>query len=245
MLHVANIQRMCFDDGPGIRTTVFLQGCNLHCPWCSNPEAVPFSYEKNEHGRDYELYELVNILLRDRPFWGQDGGVTFSGGEALMQASELKPLWEILKHEGIHLTAETALFVPEKNVELSLPYIDFYYVDVKLMEENKCKNVIGGELSRFERNVRYLSDHKCDMCFRIPCSMEYTLQELPKRQIIAFLKKYHQYPVQIFAIHDLAKSKYERIGTAVPHFASVPEKEMEHFSFELKEAGCKVERIGL
>ena len=94
---ITNIQRMCFHDGPGIRTTVFLKGCNLHCPWCANPEnisALPQAYErdgrKGLYGKEFSEEELLKEVLKDRRFYEDGGGVTFSGGEPLLQIKALK-----------------------------------------------------------------------------------------------------------------------------------------------------------
>ena len=91
MLHnsntlITNIQRMCMNDGPGIRTTVFLKGCNLHCPWCANPENIRFiseEYEKNGikgvYGKSYSLDEVYQNILKDIGFWEKEGGDLFRG----------------------------------------------------------------------------------------------------------------------------------------------------------------------
>ena len=98
---------MCFHDGPGIRTTVFLKGCSIHCPWCSNPENVRYDienyqteYEKGECGRDYEPHSLCKELLKDKKYCGDAGGITFSGGEALVQINELLPVLKFLKADN-------------------------------------------------------------------------------------------------------------------------------------------------
>ena len=136
-LVVTNIQRMCFHDGPGIRTTVFTKGCSVHCPWCSNPENISFEpeiYEKDGiqgiYGREYTAAELEYILLKDRDFWGEDGGVTFSGGEALMQAEALADILIRLKELRVHIALETALFVQGENLQRVLPYIDYVIADL-------------------------------------------------------------------------------------------------------------------
>ena len=100
---ITNVQRFSLHDGPGIRTTVFLKGCSLHCPWCANPENIDFviePYIKDDINTTIGQYvscdELYELIMRDKVFY-DGGGVTFSGGEALIQMDVLKPLLERLK----------------------------------------------------------------------------------------------------------------------------------------------------
>lgn len=105
---ITNIQRFSLHDGPGIRTTIFLKGCSLRCPWCSNPENIkpyPEKYYKDGiegiYGKNYTCDEVYNEIIKDRAFYDENGGVTFSGGEALLYVNELLPLLEKLKKERI------------------------------------------------------------------------------------------------------------------------------------------------
>lgn len=91
-VRVSNIQRFCLHDGPGIRTTVFLKGCNLKCPWCANPENIDFEIatyidevnkEKNIIGKDINEDELFSEIMKDKHYYNfNNGGVTFSGRRA-------------------------------------------------------------------------------------------------------------------------------------------------------------------
>lgn len=107
-VRITNIQHFSLQDGMGIRTTVFLKGCNLNCPWCSNPENISFEIENYHHdnqseyfGYDISLEDLEKEILKDEVFYGDDGGVTFSGGEPLLQIKEFKPLLKSLKNKNI------------------------------------------------------------------------------------------------------------------------------------------------
>ena len=254
-IRITNIQRMCFDDGPGIRTTVFLKGCSVHCPWCSNPENISFEKQpirrrndtgmntEKEYGVDYKPEILTDILIKDRKFWGSDGGVTFSGGEALLQAEQLKEVWRRLKDEGIHLALESALFVPQPLLETAMKYINFYYIDVKLLEREFCARILGGDVNQYRQNVEKLVVQGKDICFRVPCSREYVLAEDNQKMLCEFLCSYRQYPVEIFAIHDLGKEKYRSLGMELPCFERVTEDEMEAFRERLCKNGCQVRII--
>ena len=95
---VTNVQRFSLHDGPGIRTTVFLKGCSLHCPWCSNPENIFPVQEKYRvdgkdgvYGKMWMLSDIYAEILKDRSFYEHEGGVTFSGGEPLLFIKKIEP----------------------------------------------------------------------------------------------------------------------------------------------------------
>lgn len=113
---ITNIQRFSLHDGPGIRTTVFLKGCSIRCPWCSNPENINHQIEKyvkdgkeGFYGKEYSVDEVLKEVLKDKIFYEDNGGVTFSGGEALLYAKELLPLMEQIKQNNISIAVESSL----------------------------------------------------------------------------------------------------------------------------------------
>lgn len=229
---VGNIQRFSLHDGPGIRTTVFLMGCNVRCPWCANPENLEMRIRQmkddrtgliNPYGRFYTTDELVHELIKDEIFYADGGGVTFSGGEALLQASNLADVWKCLKERGINLCIETALFVPEKNLELSIGYIDEFIVDVKILVPEDCERIIKGNISQYLANLDLLARSGKNILLRFPVSNPETLNERNVSLLIQLLRKYHFPRIQIFGIHDLGKSKYEALGVPFRKFTSVDE----------------------
>ena len=94
-VRITDIQHFSLHDGPGIRTTVFFKGCNLRCPWCANPECISQKIQ-GEFGYDISLDELEKEILKDEPFYKTGGGVTFSGGEPLLQIKYIEPLLKSL-----------------------------------------------------------------------------------------------------------------------------------------------------
>ena len=139
---ITNIQRFSLHDGPWIRTTVFLKGCNLRCPWCANPENL--SFQKEEYVKDgikgiygYEISgeELEKEILKDKIYYEDGGGVTFSGGEALLAFKELEPLLKKLKEDKINICVETALMVKNELLEIALNYVDLFIIDIKILDD--------------------------------------------------------------------------------------------------------------
>lgn len=288
---VTNIQRMCFHDGPGIRTTVFLKGCGIHCPWCANPEnmcfVLQYGYDESKcrkgdrsciynnacivlehpdklgdpdvppekrqcplrairlYGKEYEADELVRILEKDAGFWGEAGGVTFSGGEPLLQAPGLLEVWARLKEKKVHMAVETSLFVPKRYLGYALDYIDFFYVDVKLLDKEMCRQVLGGDVDLYRENIRWLAEQGVPICFRIPCSEEYVLIQRNWDAICDFLRAYPDRPVQVFRVHDLGESKYQCLGIEMERFRKVSDERLEAVRRGLEALGIQAEIIDL
>ena len=99
---VDSIETFGLVDGPGIRTVVFLNGCNLRCKFCHNPETW------NIKEKTYTVNDIVNRVLRSKPYFKNNGGVTFSGGEPLLQIEFLEEVCSKLKDNGIHIAIDTA-----------------------------------------------------------------------------------------------------------------------------------------
>lgn len=233
---ITNIQRMCMNDGPGIRTTVFFKGCNLHCPWCSNPENISFlpetftdTNESGVYGRYYSEKELLDEITRDIPFYKTGGGVTFSGGEPLLHLVHAIPLLKELKARQIHIVAETALMVNAESVVLLEPYIDAFIVDCKVMDETAVKTVLGGDVSLYQQNVRYLYEKNKIHLFRIPCCKEISFYPKNKESIAEFLGQYNQIPVEIFSVHNLGEQKYQSLNRKVPYFEPIEKEKLQEF----------------
>lgn len=241
-VRITDIQHFCLHDGPGIRTTVFLKGCNLKCPWCANPECISFDIE-NGFGYDISLEELEKEILKDEPYYSlNDGGVTFSGGEPLLQIKELEDLLISLKNKNINICFETALFVNKNLLEIAIPYVDEFIVDLKILEPIMCKTIIGGNVDVYRENLKLLFNKNEKIIIRIPISSKYTLDKENMNLILELLGKYSPVKVEIFKIHELAKEKYQKLGKN-QYFDEVKDNVLFEFSNKVKCNGCDVEII--
>ena len=217
---VSNIQRFSLHDGPGIRTTVFLKGCTIHCPWCSNPENIRREIQKYQtetgeykhYGEWMTVDALYQQVVKDAVFYGENGGITYSGGEPLMQARELLPLVERLHKEGFHQCVETALFVEMERLRLLTPFINRFYVDVKILEEEQCAHILGGKLHTYFENVKILQEAGVEIIFRLPLIPEYTTHEDNRERVLAFLKEHKAQRVELLKGHNLGAKKYRLLG---------------------------------
>lgn len=225
-IFVGNIQRFSLHDGPGIRTTAFLMGCSIRCPWCANPEnlrmqTIHYPDATSSYGHSYTADELVTALLKDRVYYADGGGVTFSGGEALLQAEQLVPVWEKLQQERINLAIETALFVPKHCVALAIPYINHWFIDLKIADRVSCQQILQGDIDQYLQNVQWLHTHAIPYTMRFPLVADVTTKEANLQAIIAILNQYPPRKLQIFPIHDLARSKYRNLHQSFHNYPSI------------------------
>lgn len=89
------------------------------------------------YGKEYSVDEVLKEVLKDKIFYEDNGGVTFSGGEALLYAKELLPLMEQIKQNNISIAVESSLFVPSSYLEMVIPFVDYFYVDLKVMDKER------------------------------------------------------------------------------------------------------------
>ena len=120
---VSKIETFGLVDGPGIRTVVFLSGCKLRCKYCHNPEM----WKKDKD--NYTPEELAKKILRNKNYFNRNGGVTFSGGEPLLQSKFIIEVCKILKKENIHIALDTS-GVGNGDYEEILKYVDLVILDI-------------------------------------------------------------------------------------------------------------------
>lgn len=152
---VTDIQRFSLHDGPGIRTTVFLQGCNMHCPWCHNPETIPqqpveLYYREKCLGcgkcadgctsgarvmssREMSVEDVMGEIRQDKAYYAESGGgATVSGGEPSLHPEFVIALAEACHAEGVKIAIETNMTRPWQTIEPMLRKMDFIMCDLKL-----------------------------------------------------------------------------------------------------------------
>ncbi|MGV9171647.1 MAG: pyruvate formate lyase family protein, partial [Promethearchaeia archaeon] len=218
------IQRTCVYDGPGIRTTVFFRGCGLRCVWCQNPEMQSLDVQPEyEHTAD----EIVETILRDKPYYyPNNGGVTLSGGEPLLQYPEaLKDLLKRLNAEDIHIAAETSLHAPWSNISQVKPYIDLFLVDLKIVGDDRLHiKYTKQDSSLIHDNLRKLAESNVGIKVRMVMVPGFNDNEQHIRQASEFLKSLDINTIELLRFHSLYEDKAERLGVEIEHLNITPEK---------------------
>lgn len=226
---IFDIKRFAVHDGPGIRTTVFLKGCPLRCWWCHNPESQarePFTVEierkingksipsKKTYGEIIETGALMEILMRDQHFYEESGGgVTFSGGEPLMQIDALELLLRGCKKNGLHTTVDTSGFSERERFSRIFDYTDLFLYDLKNMDPWLHTQYTGVDNELIQSNADYLLERGAGLIFRIPVIPGINTSHDEINRMIDFLVERQSYmeEVHLLPYHRIAENKYLRL----------------------------------
>jgi len=227
-LLISRIQHFSTGDGDGIRTTVFLSGCNLHCPWCHNPETV--YTDRALRCGDPELIpremtpdEIADEVLADEEFYRESGGgLTVSGGEPLLQAEKLLPLLSRMREAGISAAADTAGNTDYREFALLNPYIDEYLFDVKTADPVLYAERIGGDLNRILGNLSRLIAERKKVRVRIPIIPAFNDTEKQLLPLRDLLREIGAERVELIPFHRMAQSKYSSLGLTYAYENTLP-----------------------
>ena len=148
---ISSVESLGLLDGPGIRFVAFLQGCKLRCKYCHNPE----TWDINGKCEIVNPEELLKKIRRFKNYFGSDGGVTFSGGEPLLQPEFLLECLKLCKKENIHTCLDTA-GVGFGEYDEILDYTDLVILDIKAVDEDEYKELTGQDIAVCQRKKKSL-----------------------------------------------------------------------------------------
>lgn len=238
-----DIQRFSVHDGPGIRTTVFMKGCPLRCQWCHNPEGLyaeiqlQFFEENCIHcgacnkrsmlsdaqkcptgalrvcGKVMDASEVFSEIMKDQPFYGNDGGVTFSGGECLLQADFVAEVLAMAKARNLTTAIDTSGYVAWEEFEKVLEVCDLFLYDVKMLDRKMHKKFTGVDNELILDNLKKLSLLKKPVWIRIPIipDVNDSIQEMTAiAEFLGQLKNIRD--ITLMPYNTLGKSKYKTLG---------------------------------
>lgn len=201
-------------DGPGIRFVLFLQGCHLQCKYCHNRDT--WDINGGEYKSVDEIMEKINRYKNY--IIPSGGGVTVTGGEPLIQASFVLELFKKLKENGIHTCVDTSgMFALTDGIKEVLKYTDLVLLDIKHIDDEKCKELVGVSNKKELEFARYLSDNNIKMWIRQVLVPGYTddRQDLLKlKNFLSTLKTVEK--IQILPYHNMGKYKWEKLGLEYP-----------------------------
>lgn len=250
---IFNIQRYSLNDGCGIRTVVFFKGCPHRCPWCANPESIspkietvrrvskclhctPCLRDANECpsgafeyiGRDVTLDVLEREVMKDDVFFrSSGGGVTLSGGEVLMQAPFATLLLQRLRRYGVHTAIETAGDAPLSRLLPLTRQCDEVLFDLKIMDTEQARSVVGMNLSRVLDNFMQLVADGVNVIPRVPLIPGFTLNETNMARVLAFLLPSGIRQLHLLPFHQYGEPKYRLLGQEWEMRQVVPPAESE------------------
>lgn len=193
-------------DGPGVRFVVFMQGCPLRCAYCHNPET--WSDKKKI---EMTAEELVKKILKYKPYFGDDGGVTFSGGEPLKQPKFLLEALKECKKHNLHTCLDTSGF--GANYEEILDYVDLVILDVKAIVPEKYKSLTGQVMDKYNKFLETCQAKNKKLWLRQVIVPNYndTKEDVIKlKEYIKSIKNVER--VELLPYHSMAKEKYKNLG---------------------------------
>ena len=196
-----------FVDGPGARVVVYMQGCPLRCLYCHNPETWNFSEQKLK----LTAKELLKKIERYKTYFTKDGGVTFSGGEPLMQPKFLLECLKLCKECGYHTALDTSGF--GENYEELLNYVDLVILDVKAVDSKEHKHLTGKTKESFNNFLKTVQQKNIPLWIRqvvVPNINDTKKHILKLKEFVKELKNVQR--VELLPYHDMAKEKYKKLG---------------------------------
>ena len=204
--NIDSFESMGLVDGPGVRFVVFMQGCPLRCAYCHNPET--WSDEKKIQ---MTPSDLVKKILKYKPYFGDEGGVTFSGGEPLHQPEFLLEALKECKKNGIHTCLDTS--GAGENYDEILDYCDLIILDVKELDEEKHKKLTGQNMDWFKNFLKKCQEKHKKMWLRQVIVPGYNDTEESVLKLKDFVSKlYNIEKVELLPYHSMAKEKYKKLG---------------------------------
>jgi len=237
---IFDIKSFATHDGPGIRTTVFMKGCSLDCWWCHNPESKNSKIEQNISGghleksvigENYSVDRLFDEIIKDELFYDESGGgVTFSGGEAMLQIDFLVKILKKCKSRGIHTTIDTSGCCPQENFQKVLPYTDLFLYDIKLMDSGLHEKYTSEPNQFILSNFKYLIAQNVNIQVRIPLIPQLTDNFDNLKEIRTFLQPYRsKIDIELIPYNKLGESKIKRYTNKLGTLKTQTNEQMQKF----------------
>jgi pyruvate formate lyase activating enzyme len=198
-------------DGPGIRTVIFMQGCHLRCQYCHNPD----TWDPDAvTAREYSVEEIMKIILRSLPYFeNSGGGVTFSGGEPLLQAEFVKEIFGRCRDNNIHTAVDTSLYVAPPTVLELLPLTKLFLADIKHIDNEGSNNLVGAGNWCNVENLQLISAQGVEIWIRyviVPGLTDAQEDVLAMADFIGGLDSVTR--VDLLPYHSLGSHKWQLLG---------------------------------
>ena len=256
---IFDVRRFTIHDGPGIRTTVFFKGCPLRCWWCHNPESQEVDVEevyvervldgkafgtRSAVGGRRSAEDIMKEIERDEIFYRESGGgVTFSGGEPLMQADALRELLLLCRERAYHTAVDTSGYADNELLAKVIDLADLWLFDLKLIDESQHVAYTGVSNQPIMKSLEILARAGKEIIIRFPLIPSITDTEENLEGIARVMTKNQLKRMDILPYHSIAAEKYKRIGKVyLLKDMKEPDKErMNNIKMYYAEQGFEVE----
>ncbi|PKQ60316.1 hypothetical protein BZG02_19890 [Labilibaculum filiforme] len=256
---VFDIKRYAVHDGPGIRTTIFLKGCPLRCWWCHNPESFSQQIEEFSQcnklaeksietrvkiGKEYAVSQLIKEIEKDQLFFDESGGgVTFSGGEPLLQIDFLDAMLKECRLMDLHTVVDTSGFAPKKHFERIIDSVNLFLFDVKHMDDGEHQKLTGVSNKQILENLKYLIEKGKKLMIRYPMIPGFNDSKENILKMMEFLADWtSQLEIHILPYHRIGRDKYARFHkeNRMPDIPSLQEEDARWAKELFEKAGFTV-----
>ena len=212
--HIHSVESFGSADGPGVRYIVFLKGCNMRCQYCHNPDTWA-----KDGGELMTPEEVLKKALRYKTYWKEKGGITVSGGEALLQIDFVTELFRLAKEKGVNTCLDTSgnpfsLEEPFKSkFDELMKYTDLFMLDIKHMDDAAHRKLTGQTNQNILEMAAYLSDHGKAMWIRHVLVPGITTEEDELHRLRSFLDTFKTVErVEVLPYHTLGVFKWKELG---------------------------------
>jgi len=195
-------------DGPGVRTVLFTQGCDLACRYCHNRD----TWKKS--GSLYDVDDVVALCEKDKPFYGRRGGVTVSGGEPLLQGEAVSELCAKLRKAGMHVCLDTAGSVLDEHTDAVLKNVDLVLLDIKHADPDRYRALTGGTLSTTLAFLERVKEQGVPFWIRHVVVEGWTDTEDEIASVVRLGKGAQR--IELNGYHGYGEKKWEQCGVAYP-----------------------------
>ncbi len=204
---ITEIETMGSADGPGVRLVVFLSGCKLRCLYCHNPE----TWNMCDYKQEICSQEVLDLYNKYKVYYGTNGGVTFSGGEPLLQSEFVLETCKLLKQHNIHIALDTAGV--GENYDEILKLVDLVILDVKAVDNDEYKLITGRDMTEFNMFVDRCQQLNKKLWLRqviVPNINDDEFHIVKLKQWASKLNNVER--IELLPYHSMAKSKYNELG---------------------------------
>ena len=215
---VHSVQSMGTLDGPGVRFVIFLQGCPLRCGCCHNPDTWD-----TDGGTEYTAEELVKKAIRFKEYFGEDGGITVSGGEPLLQACFVKELFALCHKSGINTCLDTSGCILTDAVKDMLNVTDRVLLDIKYTSDSLYRENVGCSLDSPLAFLDYLREKSIPTTLRqviIPTKNDDEANILALKAIAQAHQNVDK--IELLPFRKICQVKYDKMGLSF-RFGNIPE----------------------
>lgn len=203
---ITDLEVMGLVDGPGMRLVLFMSGCRLRCVYCHNPE----TWDINGFTRELTSEDVLKQYKKYASYYGETGGVTFSGGEPLLQSEFVLETTKLLKANGIHVAIDTAGVAD--NYDEILDLVDLVILDIKAVKDEEYKMVTGCDKDKFNKFLETCISKNKKLWLRQVIVPNINNDEDHVRLLKEFASTIPNVErIELLPYHSMAKSKYEEL----------------------------------